>query len=184
MRAFVAIFPPPELQAAVTGALETVQRLDDKVRWVRPENIHLTLKFLGNVQEETLGNLGAALEETCAGHKPFDIGLVRLGAFPSARRARILWIGVDAGSDQLRALAADLESALIPLGFEREKRAFTPHLTLGRIRSRPVNFDGLPTTIGGDLRFRVRHIELIESSLSPEGAIYRTIQAFALKERG
>ena len=183
MRAFVAIFPPPELQAAVTGALETVQRLDDKVRWVRPENIHLTLKFLGNVQEETLGNLGAALEETCAGHKAFDIGLVRLGAFPSARRARILWIGVDAGSDQLRALAADLESALIPLGFEREKRAFTPHLTLGRVRSRPVNFDGLPTTIG-DLRFRVWHIELIESTLSREGATYRTIQAFALKERG
>ena len=184
MRAFVAIFPPPELQAAVTGALEIVQRLDDKVRWVRPENIHLTLKFLGNVQEETLGNLCAALEETCAGHKPFDIGLVRLGAFPSARRARILWIGVDAGSsDQLRALAADLESAFIPLGFEREKRAFTPHLTLGRIRSRPVNFDGRPMTIR-DLRFRVRHIELIESTLSPEGATYRTIQAFALKERG
>jgi 2'-5' RNA ligase len=183
VRAFVAIFPPPELQAAVTGALETVQHLNDKVRWVRPENIHLTLKFLGNVQEETLGNLCAALEETCAGHKPFDIGLVRLGAFPSARRARILWIGVDAGSDQLRALAADLESALIPLGFEREKRAFTPHLTLARVRSRPVNFDGRPTTIG-DLRFRVRHIELIESTLSPKGGTYRTIQAFALKERG
>src|SRR5918911_967122 len=183
MRAFVAIFPPPELQAAVTGALETVQRLDDKVRWLRPENIHLTLKFLGNVQEETLGNLGAALEETCARHKPFDIGLARLGAFPSARRARILWAGVDAGSDRLRALVTDLESALTPLGFEREKRAFTPHLTLGRVRSRPANFDDLPTTIG-DLRFRVRHIELMESTLSHKGATYRTIEAFPLKKRG
>jgi 2'-5' RNA ligase len=183
VRAFVAIFPPPELQMAVTGALETVQHLDDKVRWVRPENIHLTLKFLGNVQEEILGNLRAALKETCAEHEPFDIGLARLGAFPSARRARILWAGVDAGSDRLRALVTDLESALTPLGFEREKRAFTPHLTLGRVRSRPANFDDLPTTIG-DLRFRVRHIELMESTLSHKGATYRTIEAFPLKKRG
>ena len=183
MRAFVAIFPPPELQTAVAGVLETVQHLDDKVRWVRPENIHLTLKFLGNVQEETLGNLRAALKETCAEHEPFDIGLARLGAFPSARRARILWAGVDAGSDRLRALVTDLESALTPLGFEREKRAFTPHLTLGRVRSRPANFDDLPTTIG-DLRFRVRHIELMESTLSHKGATYRTIEAFPLKKRG
>jgi 2'-5' RNA ligase len=185
VRAFVAIFPPPELQAAIAGALETVQRLNDKVRWVRPDNIHLTLKFLGNVQEETLGNVCAALEKTCAGHEPFDIGLARLGAFPSARRARILWAGVNAGSDRLRALAAGLESALTPLGFEREKRAFTPHLTLGRVRSRPADFDdALPTTTIGDLRFRVRHIELMASTLSLEGATYRTIGAFALKKKG
>ncbi|MBV9454083.1 MAG: RNA 2',3'-cyclic phosphodiesterase [Rubrobacter sp.] len=184
MRAFVAIFPPPELRAAVTETFETVQCFNYKVRWVRPENIHLTLKFLGNIQEETLGNLWIALEETCARHEPFDISLARPEAFPSAQRARILWAGIDEGSDQLRALAADLESALIPLGFEREKRAFTPHLTLGRVRSRLTNINDLPSAIIGDLRFRVRHIELTESTLSLEGVTYRTILAFALKERG
>jgi 2'-5' RNA ligase len=181
VRAFVAIFPPPEIQTAVVGALEPVQRPGNKIPRVRPENIHLTLKFLGSVQEETLGNLCATLKETCAVHEPFDIGLARLGAFPSARRARILWAGVDAGSDRLRALTADLESALAPLDFEREKRAFTPHLTLGRVRCRPANFNDLPTTMG-DLRFRVRHIELTESTLSSEGATYRTIEAFRLEE--
>jgi 2'-5' RNA ligase len=181
VRAFVAIFPPPEIQTAVVGALETVQRPGNKIPRVRPENIHLTLKFLGSVQEKTLENLCATLKETCAVHEPFDIGLARLGAFPSARRARILWAGVDAGSDRLRALTADLESALAPLDFEREKRAFIPHLTLGRVRCRPANFNDLPTTMG-DLRFRVRHIELTESTLSSEGATYRTIEAFRLEE--
>lgn len=182
MRAFVAIFPPPELRAAITRALETVPRLNDKVRWVRPENIHLTLKFLGNIQEETLVNLWTVLEETCARHEPFNIRLTGLGTFPSGQRARILWAGIHTGSDQLGALAADLESALIPLGFEREKRAFTPHLTLGRLRGRPKVND-LPTTIVRDLRFRVRHIELTESALSLEGATYRTIRAFPLRQR-
>ena len=187
MRAFIAVFPPPEIQAAaIAQALETVQRLgecaSDRVRWVRPENVHLTLKFLGNVRKEILGDLCAALEEACAGHAPFDVALVGFGAFPSAQRARILWAGVGVGSDQLRALATDLQDTLAPLGFEREERAFTPHLTLGRLRSRPASFD-LPT-VAGVLGFQVRRVELTESTLSPEGAAYRTIKAFALKKRG
>ncbi len=187
MRAFVAIFPPSEIQAAaVAMALEAVRRhgvrAGDRVRWVRSENVHLTLKFLGGIQEEVLGDLCAALEETCAGHAPFDVGLAGLGAFPSAQRARILWTGVGAGFDRLRALAADLEATLAPLGFEREERPYTPHLTLGRVRRRPASFDALPT-VTEDLRFQVRRVELAESTLTPEGAVYRIIGAFALKRR-
>ncbi len=186
MRAFVAVFPPLKIRAATTtGARETVRRLGgpaDRVRWAKPENVHLTLRFLGNVREEVLGDLHAALEEVCAGHAPFEVELAGLGAFPSARRARVLWTGVGAGFEELGSLAADLDEALSPLGFKREERPYTPHLTLGRVRGRPVSFD-LPPEAGGP-KFQVRHVELVESTLTQGGAAYKTVGTFALREGG
>ena len=187
MRTFVAIFPPSGLQAAVTtGARETVHRLGglaNRVRWVRPENVHLTLKFLGDIREEALGDLRAALEKVCAGHAPFDVEVAGLGAFPSAQRARILWAGVrGAGFEELRSLAADLDDAIASLGFEREERPYTPHLTLGRVRGQPGNLDPLPEDAENS-GFRVRQVELVESTLTPKGAVYQTVGAFALREK-
>jgi RNA 2',3'-cyclic 3'-phosphodiesterase len=180
MRAFVAIFPPSEIRAAtVARAREAVRHLGDRVRWPKPENVHLTLKFLGDVREEALDDLCAALGETCARHAPFDVSVTKLGAFPSARRARILWASVGASSDLLRALVADLDATLAPLGFKREERAFVPHLTLGRVRGRPASLDLPPDA--QDLGFRVRRVELMKSTLTPEGAVYRTVRAFALR---
>ena len=179
MRAFVAVFPPPEIRKK---ALTTARRLtpDDRVRWTRPENVHLlTLKFLGEIREEALGGLCAALSEVCAAYAPFDAGLAGLGAFPSARRARVLWAGVGAGSAGLRSLAAEVDGALAPLGFEREKRPYAPHLTLGRVRGRPANLE-LPSGTE-ELGFGVLRVDLVESTLSPEGAVYRTVRAFALE---
>ena len=148
------------------------------MRWTRPENVHLTLKFLGDVRAEALNNIRAALGEVCAQHAPFDAALAELGAFPSARRAKTLWIGVGEGSDRLRSLAADVDDALAPLGFEREKRPHVPHLTLGRARSRPLHLD-LPSGVEVT-GFRVRRVELAESRLAAEGATYRTVGGFAL----
>ena len=187
MRAFVAVIPPPEVRAsALAGAREAVRRLNehsgDRMRWTSPDNVHLTLKFLGDIREEALGELRAALEETCAGHASFDAGLAGLGAFPSARRARILWIGVGAGSDRLRSLAGDLDAALVPSGFEREERPYTPHLTLGRFRGRPASLE-LPSDTGeqgAGPEFRVPYIELVESTLTQRGAVYENIGTFAL----
>jgi 2'-5' RNA ligase len=185
VRAFVAVFPPPEIRvAAVAGAREAVQRLgnrlDDRLRWIRPENVHLTLKFLSDIRDEILGDLCAALEEACARYEPFDVELAVLGAFPSARRARILWASIGTGSERLRSLAADIDDALVPLGFERKERSYTPHLTLGRVRGRPASFD-LPSNTGGT-EFRVRCVKLMESTLTQRGAVYETVRAFTLKE--
>jgi 2'-5' RNA ligase len=180
VRAFVAVFPPPEIRKK---ALVSARRLpsDDRVRWTRPENVHLTLKYLGDVREEALDGLSATLGEICASHAPFDATLAEPGAFPSARRAQILWAGIDAGSDRLRSLAAEIDAALAPLGFEREKRPYVPHLTLGRVRGRPTNFD-LPSC-KKDLGFWIQHVELMKSTLTTEGAIYRTVESFALEGR-
>jgi len=177
MRAFVAVFPPPEVRRealAWAGHLPS----GDRVRWTRPENIHLTLKFLGDVRVEALDGMRAALGKVCAEHAPFDAALAELGAFPSARRAKILWLGVGAGSDRLRSLAADVDDALAPLGFEREKRPYVPHLTIGRVRGHPLNLD-LPSGVEGS-GFRVGRVELTESTLAAEGATYRTVGDFAL----
>jgi 2'-5' RNA ligase len=177
VRTFVAIFPPPEVREEVLSAARLL-RLGDRIRWVKAENFHLTLRFLGDVQEENLGGVCAALEKVCAGHAPFDIGLLGLGAFPSARRARILWAGVGEGSEQLRSLARGLDVALASLGFEGEVLPYTPHFTLGRVRGRPARLE-LPSGIG-DYRFGAGSLELVESSLDPGGAAYKTIVSFAL----
>src|SRR5919112_4204947 len=159
MRAFVAVFPPSEVRRA---ALAWARRRssDDHVRWARPESVHLTLKFLGDVRAKALDGIRAALGEVCTQHAPFNAALTELGAFPSAQRARILWIGVGAGSDRLRCLAADVDEALAPLGFERVNRPYVPHLTLGRVRGHPLRLD-LPFGAEGT-KFRVGRIELTE----------------------
>ena len=177
MRAFVAVFPPSEVRRE---ALAWAKRWssDDRMRWTRPENIHLTLKFLGDIRAEALDGIRDALGEACAQHASFDTALAELGAFPSARRARVLWVGVGAGSDQLRSLVADVDGILAPLGFEREKSPYVAHLTLGRVRGHPLNLD-LPAGAEGTT-FRVGRVQLTESRLTAKGATYRTMGDFAL----
>ena len=189
MRAFIAIFPPLEVRKR---ALEAAQRLPlgNRVRWTRPENVHLTLKFLGDIREAVRGDLCTTLEEVCTEHAPFDVGLTGLGAFPSTRRARILWAGVGAGADALRSLAAELDTALAALDFDREERPYSPHLTLGRIRGRPASLDSpqhigdLPGFLGDLPGFRARQINLMHSMLTAEGPIYRTVGTFVLEKGG
>ena len=181
MRAFVAVFPPPGVRKALIGAARELPVVGE-VRWVRPENVHLTLKFLGDVsKDDLLGRVTEALEPVCGRHEPFEAEPSGFGAFPSARRARILWAGIGEGSEPLRALAKDVEASLEPLGFGREDRAYMPHLTLGRARSRPVVLEAVetPSTVPG---FTVRHMELVQSVLGGAGATYSTLATYVLSE--
>jgi 2'-5' RNA ligase len=177
VRTFVAVFPPPEVRRALVGAAHELPVVGE-VRWVRPENVHLTLKFLGDVSEDDLDRVAEALEPVRLRHGPFEAGLSGFGAFPSSRKARIVWAGIGDGSEPLRALARDVEASLEPLGFEREDRAYVPHLTLGRSRGRPVALEAVeaPSAIPG---FTVRNVELVESVL---GAAYSTLATYLLSE--
>lgn len=178
MRTFVAVFPPPEVRHAALVAAQRAILPADMVRWTHPDNIHLTLKFLGEVPEEMIEQIGAALQRACVNHTPFDANLSRFGAFPSMRRARIVWAGTGAGSERLRTLAADVEAILEPLGFGREGRTFVPHATLGRLGARPVK---LPTVVPGEPRFGVSRVELMESTLTAGGSVYKPLQSLALR---
>ncbi len=181
MRAFVAVSPPLEVREALAGAARELPVVGE-VRWIRPENVHLTLKFLGDVSREDLPRIAGALEQVSLRHGPFEAGLSSFGGFPSARRARILWAGIGEGSEPLRALARDVEASLEPLGFEREDRAYVPHLTLGRARGRPVALEAVetPSPIPG---FRVRSVELVESVLGGGGPTYSTLATYPLSQR-
>ena len=150
------------------------------MRWTPPENVHLTLKFLGEIPEGEIEHIGAALRKVCGDHTPFDASLSSFGAFPSARRARVIWAGAAAGSEELRALAADVEAAFEPLGFGREDRTFVPHVTLGRVRGKPVKLE-LPAVVPGEARFEISRVELMESRLAAGGAVYETLYSLALR---
>ena len=180
MRAFVAVFPPPEIRRALAGAARELPVVGD-VRWIRPENVHLTLKFLGDIPEDVSDRIAEALDSLRPRHRPFEARLSGFGGFPSSRRARILWAGIGEGSEPLSALARDVETSLEPLGFEREDRAYLPHLTLGRARGRPMALEAAEITspIPG---FRVRSVELVESVLGGEGATYSTLATYPLSE--
>ena len=179
MRALVAVSPPPEVREALVSAARELPVVG-KVRWVRPENVHLTLKFLGDVsKDDLLGGVAEALEAVRGRHEPFEAEPSGFGAFPSAGKARILWVGIDEGSDRLRALARDVEASLEPLGFEREDRSYIPHLTLGRARARPVVVEAteLPSTVPS---FTVRNMELVQSVLGGAGVTYSKLATYTL----
>ncbi len=176
MRVFVAVFPPPEVQEALVQVARALPT--EAFRLTAPERVHLTLKFLGEVPPEDLPRVTSALERITRYDEPFDAATSGLGAFPSARRARILWAGIGQGYEEFRALSRAAESLLEPEGFAREERPFMPHLTLGRTRQ-PVPFDP-----GGadhsSLGFAVRKIDLVESRQGDSGLTYPVLAEYLL----
>ena len=184
MRLFIAVTPPPEVRRAALEAVEAARELGGAIRWTKQENVHLTLKFLGEVPDDTLEVLRDALREACSAHAPFDARLRGLGAFPTPRRARVVWAGVDEGAEEMTALAASVESALEPLGFRTEGRPYVPHATLGRARKRPVGIDLPGAGVPDAPVFRVGSAELVKSTLAPGRSIYEVLEAFALGGAG
>ncbi len=133
IRSFIAVDLDAPVQRAVRELQGELARINADVRWVRPEGLHVTLKFLGSVEAARLERVHATLAAAMAGQPALHAKVRGLGAFPSWRRPRVVWVGLR--GDGMVELAARVEDALAPLGFEREQRAFTPHLTLGRVNS-------------------------------------------------
>lgn len=180
LRAFIAISLPIEVTQALHQVLNDLRRrLPGKdVRWVPAANIHLTIKFLGDVSTTNLQILQKMLQAEAARHAPFTCEVRGLGAFPSMRRARVVWVGVEAPS-ALRALQRGVENEMARLGYAAEERSFSPHLTLGRV-SRTVDPEGLRrigevlthTQVGLLGIAPVQAIHLYQSDLQPGGARY------------
>lgn len=169
---------------ALDAAKEAARGLGDGVRWTKPENVHLTLKFLGEVSNEALQGICDTLRETCSSHAPFEARLRGLGAFPSPRRARILWSGVGEGFKEISALAESVSSTLERSGFRREGRLYVPHATLGRARGSSVGIDLSGEDVLETPVFRVASAQLTKSTLAPEGSNYETVEAFTLLGTG
>src|SRR5262245_26476663 len=183
MRIFLAVFPPPETQQAAHAAVEALKRPNDGVSWVKRENLHYTLSFLGELGDDGLRRAQEAAREAASDHAAFDARLGPCGAFPTPTRARVLWIGLAEGAEALVALAKSVERALVWRGFDRDERPFTPHLTIGRVRepradwSEPLARAQVDAARTG---FTVASVRVIESTLSPGGSRYAVREDAAL----
>ena len=158
------------------------------MKWVDPYNIHLTLKFLGNIGLDRIDDITKTMETSALGVAPFQLEVKGLGVFPNLKRAQIAWVGVDGEVDRLKQLQQRIESNLATLGFAPESREFTPHLTLARLRDRvsPDERQGFGQLIARTrfetaYGFNVDSINLMQSQLTREGAIYSRIRAVKLK---
>jgi 2'-5' RNA ligase len=180
MRLFLAVFPTPEVQRSAFAIEESLRRPGDGVSWVKVENLHYTLHFLGELGEDGARRAGEAAAEAAAGMRAFDAALGGLGAFPNPRRARVLWISLSQGAENLTGLAHALEAALKRRGFDQADKPFSAHLTLGRVRNPNQDWTDRLTAVKlpdpSASRFKVDRLLLMESKLSPRGSTY-TVRA-------
>ncbi len=189
IRSFVAV----ELTDAVRQALADVQRdltaqaPPGAVRWTRPDSIHLTLQFLGDILPDQVEAVAGALRDACAGRAPFAFELSGAGVFPNPKRPRVVWVGVVEPSGALAALQQRVAEALTPLGFAPEERGFTPHLTIGRAArdASPRDLAALGALVAGASigslgRVDVDHVNLMKSDLKSDGAVYTPLAVIPL----
>ena len=175
MRLFVAIFPPPDVQQAAHRAADPLRASRGAVAWVKHQNLHYTMRFLGEFDDAGAQRATAAMREAAASRPRFGAALGGFGAFPSAKRARVLWLGMLQGAEPMRLLASALEEALAKHGFDAAEQAFEPHLTVGRVRT-PGDWTArlidAPTV---EARFSVDRLRLVQSTLGGGGARYETV---------
>jgi RNA 2',3'-cyclic 3'-phosphodiesterase len=183
IRAFIGVQIASEVRARISQAIAQLAEEISGIRWVREENFHFTLKFLGLVEEPQIELIGNALAQAIHPFRRFTISAKCLGVFPDIKRARVLWVGLE-GND-MPALAKSVESVLGPVGFPPDNRIYRPHLTVGRWRH-PM---GSQQELGGKLKrwknfefgeSAVDEVILFQSVLKPDGAVYRPLKAIPL----
>lgn len=180
MRLFVGIRIPGDIAEKICGLTAKLAKKVKEAKTVKPENLHITLKFLGEVEEEQLAGVGDVLGGAARNFKPFDITIGGVGGFPEGKKIRVLWVGADSGG-RLRLLNREIENKIEALGFSPDRR-FKEHITIARFKTTPclAVIDGLKAshieTIFGVMR--ADHIELIKSTLTSAGPVYDTLLKF------
>jgi 2'-5' RNA ligase len=188
VRVFVACEVPGEVQRTIGEITDKLKETSgDDVRWVRPDGVHVTLKFLGEVSQKKLPAIKMALQEAVVRHSPFNLELSNIGTFGGREGLRTMWVGIAGDVLRLEAMVRDVNLALSVVGFEPERRPFRPHLTLGRVR------DTVPTRRRAEIEvdvgrlkvpevdWRTSQITLMRSRLTPRGAEYDIVATFPLR---
>lgn len=186
IRTFICIELPDELKAAIAAIQEQFKMHKAHVSWVRPQNIHLTLKFLGDVEQQRLPDIIAQVNNVATAYSPFWLTPHGQGVFPTTKHPRVFWLGINDETGQLPALQAAVESALESLGFPKEQRRFQPHLTIGRVRPyrKPKDLTQAFLHLAFSASpFLVDHITVMQSELKPTGAVYTPLHVVALGEK-
>ncbi|GBC83466.1 RNA 2',3'-cyclic phosphodiesterase [bacterium HR10] len=184
IRSFICIDVPEEVKARIEAVQAKLKRVPADVSWTRPANVHLTVKFLGDVEEARVSVLRTVLDEIARGCAPFELVTGCGGIFPRADRPRVLWIGIRDERGALQALVTEVEDVLARHGFPREPRPFTAHLTIGRVRSERSAQELVRRFLAEEFpsyRFRVTQLILMRSDLRPEGALYTPLHIAPLQ---
>jgi len=188
IRTFIAVELSPAVVAQAVSLVEQLRPAGADVKWVESQNMHMTLKFLGDVREEDAADVCRVVTKAAAEFEPFDIAVGGAGAFPNARRPRTLWIGVTQGEKELISLQTAIERVLAKRGFPKEHRAFHPHLTIGRVRDGSPAMVELGQAIQEHADFAagtstVRDVVVFASYLSGTGPTYEPLGRAALGGR-
>jgi 2'-5' RNA ligase len=188
IRSFIAIELPEEARKGLARLRRELERDEHRfVKWVDPQGIHLTLKFLGNIPAKRVTEITEAIKKASQEISPFHLEISGLGTFPSLKQARVFWVGIGGELDKLSRLQQNIDSALAALGFAREERPFVPHLTLARIRegASPVERRDFGELVGSTsfedkYPVEVEVVRLMRSQLTPAGAIYTCLSEVGL----
>jgi 2'-5' RNA ligase len=182
LRTFIALDMPPEIKTAVANYVQPLKSLRGRVSWVKPENLHLTLKFLGDTPANLVDEIATALQEITAVSTSFSASIAGAGAFPNGEKPRVLWVGLNEPAGTLVKLAQALDAQMHRFGFAKEQRALAPHLTIGRVKDAriPEVIRTLQANPFPSMPAQFHEIIFMQSELNPAGAIYTPLRKLAL----
>jgi len=192
IRTFIAVELNPTLKQAIAGVQEGLKRelqglaAGVRLQWVRVDSIHLTLKFLGDIEQGRVGNILHVLEEVGRDYEPFSIDVKGFGVFPNLRAPRVLWMGLADQADVLIRLAGSIDAALAPLGFQIEPKPYSPHLTLARVKEQAriianaLTDSGVMRDVTSRGTLPVQAMALMKSELTPSGSVYSRLGVVTL----
>ena len=188
LRTFIAIALSKEIEDFLANLQETLKKSNTDVKWVKPENIHLTLKFLGQREKKKIDEIIKIIDEISKNTPVFPLEISSIGSFPKKEYPRVIWVGLTEGDKEIKQIASTLENAICKLGIPKESRPFSSHITLGRVRS-PLNRKQLVEQLNnlegnfpeGKMRYKVERITLFKSTLTPTGPIYEILHEGSLK---
>jgi 2'-5' RNA ligase len=188
IRSFLAFELPPEIKMVVTGVYEDSRRSRLDVRWVRPEGIHLTVVFMGNIKTEELEAMGNGIGRVCSDFSPFQIALKGIGCFPSSRNPRVVWLGLAGDVERMSRFRDRLQRQLLAFGIQEEKRPLKPHLTLGRFKKALRDEGSLRKLMETHKELAspectVGELVLFKSDLNRGGAVYTKMLSWPLSGR-
>ena len=187
LRLFIAVPITSKLRRKFFNLVNQLKNTGTNVKWVEEGNFHLTLKFLGDTPSTKVNDIVEEVQKSLEGHESIRLKFKGVGVFPNVRKPRVVWIGLSRGHKELADIAGVLEDVLEPLGFEKEKRKFKSHLTIGRVRSNKGIGDLTREIIrlkeydGGNMK--LTEIHLVKSELTRNGPVYTVLNRFPLVEK-